>query len=299
MLGIRRPGLCQAGGQEAINGYPMAPSLLNGFFRAVLEAVYPTRCYVCDDYFDVSPVPVNFSGGLPDPAETGNRMFTALMAEHMCPACAADFVPIGSPLCPACGIVFKSSHGPDHVCGECRRLPKHYRSARAAGIYEKSLMTALQQLKYKGNVELARPLGRLLLSAFLRWYAPEPPDLIIPVPLHARKQRQRGFNQAWLLLREWQRSAVDGSPLFSAGKFKKDLLIRNRMTRSQTTLSRRERQENVRGAFTLKDKSEVKGKSVLLVDDVYTTGATVNECARILTAAGAAQVDVLTVARVR
>ena len=221
------------------------------------------------------------------------------MAEHMCPACAADFVPVGSPLCTVCGIMFKSSHGPDHVCGECRRLPRRFRSARAAGIYEKSLMTALQQLKYKGCVELAAPLGWLLLSAFYKWYRTDIPDLIIPVPLHARKQRQRGFNQAWLLLREWQRPAPDGYPVLTADRFRKDLLVRTRMTRSQTTLSRRERQENVRGAFVLKDKTSVKGQSVLLVDDVYTTGATVNECARVLMTGGAVRVDVLTAARVR
>jgi ComF family protein len=279
----------QAGGHETINGFSVKSSLVNGIFRAVMEAVYPPRCYVCDDHFDASPTP----------AEHGSRLFAGLMAEHLCPTCAADFLPIGSPLCPTCGIMFKSSHGPDHVCGECRRLPRRYRSARAAGIYEKSLMTVLQQLKYRGRVELAAPLGRLLLAAFFRWYPGEFPDLITPVPLHARKQRQRGFNQAWLLLREWQRTTTEGRPVLPVDKFRKDLLVRTRMTRSQTTLSRRERLANVRGAFALKDKNEVKGKSVLLVDDVYTTGATVDECARVLMAAGAAGVDVLTVARVK
>lgn len=160
-------------------------------------------------------------------------------------------------------------------------------------------MTALHQLKYNGRTELADPLGALLLAGFHKWFGRKTVDMIMPVPLHPRKQRQRGFNQAYLLIRGWQRIAEAFPNTFPRDKIARGLLVRTRMTRSQTTLSRRKRQDNVRGAFALKDKTTVKGKSVVLVDDVFTTGATVDECARVLAAAGATRVDVLTVARVR
>ncbi len=261
--------------------------MLNNIFHSVMDAVYPPLCGVCGNFFAV-------------PEENpGNPTFAGLMAKHVCPECAAAFTPVSGPMCTACGIMFKSRNTHDHLCGECRRVPKFFRSARAAGVYETSLMTALQQLKYRGRTELAQPLGGLLWSSFHRWHAPEAVDMIMPVPLHARKQRQRGFNQAWLLIRNGRGEAADGHTLRPLKKAAKNLLVRTRMTRSQTKLSRRERLDNVRGAFALKDKAAVNGRSVLLVDDVFTTGATVNECARVLTAAGATRVDVLTVARVR
>jgi ComF family protein len=219
------------------------------------------------------------------------------MARHMCPDCAAAFTPVAPPMCPACGEMFASPATTDHVCGECRRAPNHFQSARAAGVYEKSLMAALQRLKYSGRTELAAPLGRLLRAAFVRWFDEGGVDLIAPVPLYRKKQRQRGFNQAWLLIRNGRPPEGEGRDCFPPDRLCKGLLVRTRMTRSQTALTKQERRANVRGAFALSDSADVKGRSVLLVDDVYTTGATVNECARVLTAGGAARVDVLTVAK--
>ncbi len=277
----------------------MKPGIFSNIAQAVTEAVYPPACCVCGNLLDLSLMP---SSAGPDLIGTGaldGHLFAALMARHMCPECASAFTPVDSPLCLTCGAVFKSRNTTDHVCGECRRVPKFFRSARAAGIYERSLMTVLQQLKYGGRIELAGPLGALLLAAFSKWHDRDAVDMVAPVPLHDRKQRQRGFNQTWLMIRNWCRPEKDGRVFFPSGKIYRSLLIRTRPTRSQTTLSRRERLENVRGAFALPDAACVRDRSVLLVDDVYTTGATVNECARVLMAGGAARVDILTAARVR
>ncbi len=259
-----------------------------------MEAVYPPVCYACGELFD-SPADRSTT----DMDRPDARTFAGLMAPWLCPICAGKFTPIDPPLCTTCGEVFKSRTTRDHVCGRCRRGDRFFQTARAAGIYEQSLMTVLQQLKYAGRVELAAPLGDLLADALMKWFDPAGIDMIVPVPLHIRKQRQRGFNQTWLLIRHWTRPDRQGRMPVFADKIFRNLLVRTRSTRSQTKLTRRERQANIRGAFALSDPARVNGRTVLLIDDVFTTGATVNECARVLTAAGAARVDVLTTARVR
>jgi ComF family protein len=275
----------------------MRLTIISPVARAVVEAVYPPVCCVCGELFDAFAIQAG--AGPSGNEQPDGRLFAGLMARHMCPDCAAAFTPVSSPLCSTCGEVFASPATTDHVCGNCRRVPKYFQTARAVGIYEKSLMTALQRLKYSGRTELAAPLGRLLRTAFVRWFDGHTVDLIAPVPLFRRKQRQRGFNQAFLLIRNGRPSAANDRDCFSRDRICKSLLVRTRMTRSQTALTKPERLANVRGAFAISDSVDVAGKSVLLIDDVYTTGATVNECARILMAGGAARVDVLTVARVK
>ena len=260
--------------------------------RGLLEMIYPGRCCLCEAR--LSPDPPVFSGNL-----RGVTDFTAAMAPHLCPACADAFTPVDSPLCRRCGEMFAGRRGEDHLCGECYRRNRHFDSARAAGIYDQSLMTVVQQFKYGRRTELARPLGKVLLAGLRRWYDPADVDWIVPVPLHVRKQRQRGFNQVYLLLRQWPRLAREPGLEIPDGRVNRHLLVRRRPTHSQTRLSRKQRRHNVRGAFAARSKADIRGRSILLVDDVYTTGATVEECARVLRAAGAAAVHVLTLARAR
>jgi ComF family protein len=117
--------------------------------------------------------------------------------------------------------------------------------------------------------------------------------LVVPVPLHASKKRERGFNQSEVMAR----AAVKQSILRDRLKLQPELLERKRVTKSQIGLTRHQRRENLRGAFTVTHPSEVAGREVLLVDDVFTTGTTVSECARILRRAGASKVFVATAAR--
>ena len=122
-------------------------------------------------------------------------------------------------------------------------------------------------------------------------------DLVVPVPLHARRLKTRGFNQAFLLVKDWPCFAGASGINITDSLIDRHLFVRDRWTEPQTGLNRKERMGNIKGAFSVTDASKISGKRILLVDDVYTTGATADECSRVLVNNGAEQVDVLTLAR--
>lgn len=198
------------------------------------------------------------------------------MAPFLCPECRAAFVPAG----PA-------------IPGSLLFRPRPLRTSRAVGRYasDAPFARAIRRYKYGGRVELAEPFGRLLRSAFEAGWADGAMDVALPVPLHPSKMRKRGYNQAYLLIRSWERTRPLGI------RVDRELLRRVRKTRSQAGLSAAEREENLRGAFRLRPGADVMGKRVLLVDDVLTTGATAGACAEVLRYAGAAAVDALTLGR--
>jgi len=176
------------------------------------------------------------------------------------------------------------------LCGYCRRGAFQFERARSFGYYEGALREILQHYKYRGLRPLARPLGQRLAQTLERlqggtW------DLVLPVPLHRNRERQRGFNQAGLL-------AEQVGKLFGIRMGGKDC-VRVRDTPPQAGLRAAERRKNVKGAFAVPQPERVRGLRVLLVDDVLTTGATADACARALLEAGAKGVAVLTLARAR
>jgi ComF family protein len=213
--------------------------------------------------------------------------------------------PITSGLCSICGerlispFAFSDEGDPsgsgEARCGLCRRLEPPYVKATAYGSYESGLRELIHLLKYNQVRPAANVLGRMLVEAVedLLPLFGETELLVVPVPLHSTKLRQRGFNQSELITR----AALKMKP--SAGRFQLSpgLLERRRETKSQIGLSRHQRRENIRGAFVVTRPREMAGREVLLVDDVFTTGTTVSECARILRRAGASRVYVATVAR--
>ncbi|MBU1163430.1 MAG: ComF family protein [Proteobacteria bacterium] len=270
--------------------------------RALIEAILPSKCLVCGSFFQ--PVmyksynlPVKIFNDESMLAYQKKNTFNKLMLPFLCPACSSSFVPVESPFCCICGIKFKSRIGDDHVCGECIKSPKKFRTARAVGVYEGTLMKTIQRLKYKGKIQLARPLGMLLFLAFITYWDKKRIDLIVPVPLHIKRFRKRGFNQAYLLIREWLFCADAFNVELSYSKIEKNALIKNKQTEPQTGLDRKQRLANIKNAFSIGDSSKITGKSILLIDDVYTTGATANECTKVLLNEGAESVDVLTLAR--
>ncbi|MBL0731947.1 MAG: ComF family protein [Desulfosarcina sp.] len=192
--------------------------------------------------------------------------------------------------------MFKGREADDHLCGECIDFPKKYGKARSSGIYDRALMKVIHALKYRGRIEFARPLGLLLFSTFISHWDPQRIDLILPVPLHIKRFRKRGFNQAFLLIRKWPVIAKKLGFMLSDIQINRDALAKNRNIGQQTGLDRTSRKKNVKNAFSLNNSALINEKRILLVDDVYTTGATVNECARILLLGGAKNVDVLTLA---
>jgi ComF family protein len=175
-----------------------------------------------------------------------------------------------------------------------RRAP-HFVQARAWACYpreelaQQPLRSVIQKFKYGRKVSLGKPLGRLMARGCEDFLGRCRAELIVPVPLHPKRLRWRGFNQSVLLARQVSRAYATPMDPF--------VLVRHRETPPQTQLSEEERRKNMRGAFTVHPNRAVKNRTILLVDDVYTSGATVNECSRALRRGGARDVYVLTLAR--
>jgi ComF family protein len=266
--------------------------------KIILDAIFPPKCLVCSRFFK----PAAASGSV-QATRTAPKIrdmfieFYQLLSASCCPDCLKNFVAISLPICDCCGMMFKGHEDDNHLCGDCLMQPKEFRMARAAMVYDDQLMAVIHRFKYAGKTQLARPLGLLILGAYLRHWQNEEVDLILPVPLHTKKMRRRGFNQSYLLIDSWKSISKPMINELSTIPVKTDILVRKKATLPQTGLGRQQRLNNIKGAFKVRIPEKVYGKKVLLVDDVYTTGATVDECARTLLKAGAQIVDVLTVAR--
>ena len=180
-------------------------------------------------------------------------------------------------------------------CPVCRRVERPFLRAVAYGSYDGGLRELIHLLKYNGVRPAAGVLGRILAEAIagLEGEFGAEKILVIPVPLYKGKRRQRGFNQAELIAHAALKACTAGERLLLAT----DTLLRTRATQSQIGLTSHQRRENMRGAFAVARAAEVTGREIVLVDDVYTTGTTATECARVLRKAGAAKVWVATVAR--
>jgi ComF family protein len=284
---------------------------------AFKDALLPTRCLVCGSFYGSdggnSDTRCQVDGGdgtggdkdrteFTDSTLYLSRMSASLpyhryLKSYLCTECLDGFTPIQSPICTTCGWMFKSRESADHVCGECARQPKRYQVARASGVYTRVFIDIVHKFKYKGKIQLAKPLGALLFTEFLHYWENDAIDLILPVPLHKKRFRQRGFNQAFLLVNDWGNLSRARSLKPWHAVVETNVLVRNKKTAPQTGLNRADRLQNIKNAFKVRRPDIVKNKRVLLVDDVYTTGATVNECARVLAKSGAKRVDVLTLAR--
>ncbi len=250
----------------------------SGFFRRVLlkgalDLIFPRRCLLCGAFL---------SSLEESPGRGAGR--------DICPECLKEFIPLKPAYCLRCGRPFKTRIASVHTCAHCLKKPPVYDRARSAGLYRDALRKAVHGFKYNGRTEMSRPLAAFMSENLEPPFYPAEADLILPVPLHRRRVRQRGFNQSLLL--------AGRLFAFQRGLIRHDLLLRSRWTEPQVSLKGRERLENVRRAFALADPGALRGRRVLIVDDVYTTGATANECARVLKQAGASQVLVLTLARV-
>jgi len=207
----------------------------------------------------------------------------------ICSHCVESIPFIAHPYCLRCGKPFLTQNDRDHVCGTCLTHDPYLTIVRALGIYEGSLGTIVHLLKYKQKFAIEGILA-LLLDVYrdsdidFRSY-----DCLIPVPLHRSRLRQRGFNQAVILANVLRKK--HNVPL------QRLALQRTVATPPQVRLQGKERMKNVHNAFRVRDAAMVDNKSILLLDDVYTTGATLNECARVLRDAGALRVDGFVIAR--
>ena len=269
------------------------------------------------------------TGGLPDGGGRGGRSPTAfprpnpaggwgasvrrelarvfdLLYPRLCPVCGAPSDRPGRlicwtcfarlPLhviadghCRRCGKIPAGAVSQDFLCDACRRVPPHFDQARTAATFRGSLRVLLHQFKYNGATWLAADLVDLLDGALQTYYDPSRIDLVLAVPLHVSRLRKRSYNQAALLARALARRRQL--------ECRTGVIRRNWATPTQTRLGVRERLRNVHGAFGVVQSEWVRGRTVLMIDDVMTTGATLSEAARCLKAAGAWRVWALAVAR--
>jgi competence protein ComFC len=231
--------------------------------RAIASLLYPPTCVVCR---------ANVRAG-----------------EYLCDQCHANVVRIVAPFCQKCSEPFEGAITDVFTCANCAHRAIHFDAAVAAYRSRGIVRQIIHDFKYGRQIYLRRPVARWLRAALddtrLRGRRF---DIVVPVPLHPTRQRERGFNQASLL-----------AELLSADVSipSKPLLERTRYTTTQTALDRAERMENLHNAFRLRKNVDVRDLRVLLIDDVLTTGSTLSECARILKRAGAISVHAATAAR--
>lgn len=212
----------------------------------------------------------------------------------VCEACLAAVRPVSDALCAICGEQIPgplAASAPEALCGLCRRSRPEYVQARAFGGYAGTLRGLIHLLKYEQVRPAAKLLGGLLAEVIAEMPLQGRSLLVVPVPLHKSKARQRGFNQAEQIARFALRQLAGNLQLNSR------VLERQRPTSPQIGLTRHQRRENLRGAFRVVVPEEVRGREILLVDDVFTTGTTVSACTRVLRRAGASKIWIATVAR--
>ena len=229
----------------------------------VLDWLYPRRCDAC-----------------------GGRVEEA--GRHWCWDCRAEVMVLHQPFCRVCGTPVAGEVTEQFICHQCRKQPPHYDACRSAARFDGAVRESVLALKYHGHQWLVADLVDFLEAAVRTWYQADSFDVVLPVPLYSRRLRERGFNQAGLLAEEM------------AGRLgmsvEQNFLRRIRDTGTRTRLTGAARRSNLRQAFALKDGVDLSGQTVLLVDDVMTTGTTLSECARVLRNAGARGVFGVTVA---
>lgn len=234
--------------------------MLTRFGRGALSIVYPPQCIACT-------------------SATGE-------AHALCPACWSGLSLISDPVCARLGTPFAHDFGPGMLSPAAIADPPRFDSGRAVALHDGVAKAMVARLKYGERLDLARAMARMMVQAGGPLLASA--DLLIPVPMHRGRLWQRRYNQAALLANEIGQLA--GKPVLF------DTLRRVKRTPPQVGLTRNERRSNLAGAFRIdpEKRATVEGRHCLVIDDVRTTGSTLNACAHILRQAGAARIDVLT-----
>ena len=249
----------------SVPGIDVFGGAVKSWLDAALAFIYPEICQLCHEARATS------------------------VEGFVCAGCRSEVRSIEPPFCERCGLPFQGDITTRFECASCREAEFHFRSARSAVIARGKMLEVIHRYKYQQGFWFEPFLAELFIGRAAPELAKERWDWLVPVPLHPAKQREREFNQAERLARRL--GAATRIPV------NKRLLRRIFPTRTQTLLSRDERLANVRNAFSLRSGKSLNGERLVLVDDVFTTGATTNACAGALRKAGAGEVCVWTVAR--
>jgi ComF family protein len=242
-----------------------AKTVLSGLIQAATDLLYPRNCQFCS---------VPLAG-----QERG----------VICAGCLETVKWIEPPCCSRCALPFVGAVTGTFECGYCQDLDLHFSRAVSACVARGVVLDAIHHFKYHRRMYFGPHLAEWMVTAGRERLDWSTVDGVVPVPLHPRKKRERGFKQAEYLAKA--AGQAFGKPVWRRA------LRRVHDTKTQTRLDAQERRENLRGAFTVRDSGSVAEKRIVLVDDVFTTGATLDACARVLRHAGAREVWVLTVAR--
>lgn len=235
------------------------------FLEALCDLIYPPVCILC------------------------KRLISAEEKDiSLCLSCQNTIEKNLPPFCQKCSRHLEESLNGD-LCHQCTRTPYHFDRVWATTVYNKTLTRLIHRFKYQNKTVLRKIFSKLIFS-FIKDYHIDLStfDFIVPIPLHPTRLRERGFNQAQLLA-ESLANELPATLLINQ-------LLRTHYTRNQALLGKKERWTNIQGAFTIKGSLEFKGKNVLLIDDLFTTGTTISEAARILKENGANNVSALTLA---
>lgn len=214
-------------------------------------------------------------------------LLCAMPGLDLCETCSENLELVGDSFCPVCGLVFARGVAA-HVCVDCTNSKPFFDQHRSLYVFDGPVRQLMHRLKYSADFAV---LGWIETQWQMFGVIFDNVDLIVPIPLTNAKLKQRGFNQSLELAKLYSRDKTH--------KASHDVLTRVKETVSQTGLNRDERFQNLQDAFRIADKTRVQAKSVLLIDDVFTTGATINAAAKVLKQAGAARVFAMTVARGR
>ena len=236
---------------------------LSGRKTEILDLVYPRFCFGCQ-----KTIPTEVAG-------------------FLCPDCISGLDIIKPPCCAVCGRPLRIGSGVR--CQDCSEAGYYFTRGFTAVLYQGLVKDCIHRFKYDSRAYLGYNLARLLIDFSRINIDTSRIEMIMPVPLHWRKLRDRGFNQAAILGKELAGGL--------GKKYAGNVLMRSRPSQAQVGLPRRERLKNIRGVFAIRKPAVIQGKHILLIDDVMTTGATLNECSRVLLSGGAREVWIFAVAR--
>ncbi|MGB9765530.1 MAG: ComF family protein [Candidatus Saccharicenans sp.] len=239
--------------------------LLDRLFWPVKITVFPSRCPLCGQLLE----------------KPGDKI--------VCSQCLSQIEIHHGPVCEICGRFLYHQSGEKAICLKCYESPPVFSQHRSLGPYAGALKEIIILFKYRGYEVLSKTLSLTLYNNFQKGNLFSGIDFIVPIPLHRQKYKTRGFNQAELLTKNL--SILSGRPWL------KNILVKIKNTPAQVSLEAQEREKNLKGAFAIRKPEKIEGQTLLLVDDVFTTGSTINECARILRQNGAREVRALTIAQ--